>query len=322
MISNTAVVSIIVPVYNVEAYLERCLISLGAQNYTSLEILLIDDGSTDKSGEICLRYSRQDVRFNYTKKENGGLSSARNLGLELATGEFVLFVDSDDFIDTDAVARLVEIMQGENLDILCTNYRVITDNKVSQGLWLKNIYDEVATGEDYLYYTLKNNQYSSIVCDKMYRLEYLNEFGFKFMDGITHEDEHFTPRVMLHARRVKYENMMFYNYVKRENSLSSPPNFNRNYQDILKVVYGLERYVHTNCQAISVRTKQSVLNLLAGIYVNYFAKNIRNIKNVRRDVDYRFLLRNVYKTRTRIKVLLFILAPRIYARLNNHIREG
>lgn len=105
---NNPLVSVVVPVYNVSSYLEQCLDSVVNQTYKNLEIILVDDGSTDDSGAICDRYAEKDSRIQVIHKENGGLSSARNVGLERITGEWALFIDSDDWIELNTLELLFE----------------------------------------------------------------------------------------------------------------------------------------------------------------------------------------------------------------------
>ena len=115
MESQTPIISVIVPVYNVEQYLPRCIDSILAQTFTDFELLLIDDGSKDKSGAICDAYARKDPRIRVFHKPNGGVSSARNMGLDNAKGEWIAFVDSDDWVNEDFLANFVEIDSGEDL---------------------------------------------------------------------------------------------------------------------------------------------------------------------------------------------------------------
>lgn len=113
------VVSVIVPVYNVENYLNRCLDSLNRQSYRNLEIILVNDGATDASGEICEAYAAEDSRFRVLHQQNSGLSSARNTGLEAATAEFVTFIDSDDYVTEDCIEVLVNDLVETVSDIAC-----------------------------------------------------------------------------------------------------------------------------------------------------------------------------------------------------------
>ena len=119
---NKCRLSIIVPVYNAEEYLDRCLVSILEQDFSSYEVILVDDGSTDSSPLICDRYSATDPRFRTIHKENGGVSSARNSGLDLAKGEYVMFVDSDDALIPDSLEMLFEHMTGQDFAVGGYNY--------------------------------------------------------------------------------------------------------------------------------------------------------------------------------------------------------
>ena len=122
-VSVPPAVSIIVPVYNTERFLNRCIDSVLAQTYSDWELLLVDDGSTDSSGSICDEYATQDSRIRVFHKENGGVSSARNLGLDYARGEWITFVDSDDYIAPDMIEKLYETQKRNNADITVCGYR-------------------------------------------------------------------------------------------------------------------------------------------------------------------------------------------------------
>ena len=124
---NTPLVSVIVPVYNVAPYLEQCLDSIVNQSYRNLEIILVDDGSTDKSGAICDRYAEQDSRIQVVHKENGGQSSARNVALDMMTGEWVLFVDSDDWIELNTLELLLE-QKDERADLVEFGVNLVYSN--------------------------------------------------------------------------------------------------------------------------------------------------------------------------------------------------
>lgn len=120
-------VSVIVPVYKAEKYLERCILSILNQTYTNLELILIDDGSPDNSGLICDKFAREDTRIKVIHKDNGGVSSARNIGIDVATGEYITFVDSDDYIDTNMLKDLCDLF-SEGVDLVVSSVTMITKN--------------------------------------------------------------------------------------------------------------------------------------------------------------------------------------------------
>ena len=124
-------ISVIIPVYNVELYLRRCVDSVINQTYKLLEIILVDDGSTDSSGKICEEYSKTDNRIKVIHKTNGGLSDARNAGIEICKGDYITFVDSDDWIDPDLVKHLYDIIVKFNADISIGMYKKVYDNFIN-----------------------------------------------------------------------------------------------------------------------------------------------------------------------------------------------
>lgn len=127
-------ISVIVPVYNVEKYLEKCLESIRKQTYTNLEIILVDDGSSDNSYEICKKYVQMDTRFKVFHKKNGGQGSARNLALNYCTGEYICFIDSDDYVKNDYVEYLYVLLKERELDIAACNSENIDENEKSLGV--------------------------------------------------------------------------------------------------------------------------------------------------------------------------------------------
>ena len=125
MTNNNPLISIIIPVYNVEAYLQKCLDSVISQIYRNIEIILVDDGSTDNSGKICDEYAEKDERINVYHQQNGGVSRARNVGLEVAKGQYISFVDSDDYIDCELLQQVVTKANHQEFDIIIFGYNEI-----------------------------------------------------------------------------------------------------------------------------------------------------------------------------------------------------
>lgn len=146
-------ISVIVPVYNVEKYISACVDSILAQTYTKLEILLVDDGSTDSSGALCDEYARRDVRVRVIHQENGGLSNARNTGMQTAQGTYFAFVDSDDFIAGDYIAYLYEMIEKHHAQIAVCGYQ------------------KVYPGDEYSCYRGRTGNHNSVDSEKVYRTE-------------------------------------------------------------------------------------------------------------------------------------------------------
>ena len=214
--------SIIVPVYKVEAYLPKCIDSLLNQDLPCdvYETILVDDGSPDHCGEICDEYQAQHANIKVIHRENGGLSAARNSGVEEAKGKYVLFVDSDDYLEPNVLKPLVEKMETEDLDILRfnyqnvnENYRVFEPNKTS-----KPFVDYRAEVCDGLTFLTERLGFGCYAWQFLIRRELLDDCRFK--EGIYFEDTEWTPRLLLKAKRVSSTEMMVYNYLMRDGSIT------------------------------------------------------------------------------------------------------
>ena len=183
-----AEVSIIVPVYQVEKYIRQCVDSILAQTFTDFELILVDDGSKDNSGKICDEYARRDERVKVIHKENGGLSDARNKGMDQAVGNYFMFVDSDDYIAPTMVECLYKNIFNENADMVVCNYLYFFENDREKD-FSTNIESEVLSGTE-IFYNRKNERnygYWTVVWNKLYKKE---TFGnVRFRSGKYYEDE-------------------------------------------------------------------------------------------------------------------------------------
>ena len=205
--------SIVVPVYNVEAYLEQCLESLQAQNYQDYEVVCVNDGSTDNSRGILARWEERFPQMKVVDRENGGLSAARNTGLKASAGEYVVFVDSDDWVEPTMLSRLAEETNGE--DMVCFACRR-TDNEKSDVM-------EIEQGNGWGYFNRHALEHREVafVCvwQRCYRRQFLLDNDLWFREGILHEDNQFTPRACLKAQSVKVIPEILYNYRIRPGSI-------------------------------------------------------------------------------------------------------
>lgn len=214
-------VSIIVPVYNTEKYLFRCLNSIWKQDYTMLEIILVDDGSPDKSGELCDELSELDNRVHVIHKKNGGLSSARNAGIEAATGKFICFVDSDDYIEEDYISTLYNLIEKHNADMAKINYIEINRDDYSEKDNCEH--ESVFEGNEVENAYLKLRVDSA--CVFMYRKSLIGDT--RFPEGKTSEDIPFNFIIFQKATRFVYCPVNKYYYWHNPKSISNGP-FNRN----------------------------------------------------------------------------------------------
>lgn len=205
--------SVIVPVYNVEQYLGQCLKSLIAQDYTDFEVICVNDGSTDHSRGILTEWESMMPQMRVIDRENGGLSAARNTGLKSATGDYVVFVDSDDWVSPNMLSTLATTIDGE--DMICFACRR-TDNDATDSLP-----KEQNSGWDYYNRHALEARVVPFVCvwQRCYRREFLIGNNLWFREGILHEDNEFTPRVCLKANKVKVIPDVLYYYRVRPNSI-------------------------------------------------------------------------------------------------------
>lgn len=205
--------SIVVPVYNVEQYLGQCLESLQAQNYGDYEVICVNDGSSDGSKEILSAWEPRMQKMRVIDRENGGLSAARNTGLEAATGDYVVFVDSDDWVEPTMLSTLAESIGDE--DIACFACQR-TDNEATDSLP-----KEQTSGWEYYNHHALEHQEIPFVCvwQRCYRRQFLLDNSLWFREGILHEDNEFTPRACLKAESIKVIPDVLYNYRVRPNSI-------------------------------------------------------------------------------------------------------
>ena len=209
-------ISVIVPIYNVEKYLARCVDSIVNQIYKNLEIILVDDGSPDRCPQMCDDYAEKDSRIKVVHKKNGGLSDARNAGMVVATGEYISFIDSDDYVSDDFFECLLDVMNKENSDIAeCSVVKFYEDNRFdefSDDLSVKT-YDT----QDAMSALIAENQFHQHVWNKLYKTELVKDIPYAV--GKLNEDEFWTYRVFGRANKVARLNKTMYYYFQRSSSI-------------------------------------------------------------------------------------------------------
>lgn len=209
--------SIIVPVYKVEPYLHKCVDSLLAQDYSDYEIILVDDGSPDGCPEICDNYAERYANIRVIHQQNGGLSVARNAGIAVAQGEYICFVDSDDFWQPNVLGALMAQIAREKLDVLRFGYRRVDEagSELPLDMLRKPIdyQNEVVSGIEYLNSRMGYDCYA-------WQFVTRHELTGEFMPGIYFEDDEWMPRMMLKAKRVNSTSLSVYNYLVRSGSIT------------------------------------------------------------------------------------------------------
>ena len=209
-------VSIIVPVYKVEKFLERCVESIIKQTYQNIEIILIDDESPDECPKMCDQYEIKDNRIKVIHKKNGGLSDARNAGLDIASGEYIAFVDSDDWIESDFIETLYMNAEREKADISVVGYQLIwEDGRIRRFSRDEEYY--VFDRENAIRELLKQKKFQCMVCQKMYRKQIFETIRFPV--GKIYEDVAIGLSTFLKAERVVVSGKVKYNYFQRSDSI-------------------------------------------------------------------------------------------------------
>lgn len=222
--TGTPLISVIVPVYNLEKYLVRCIESIIGQTYKNLEIILIDDGSTDTSGQIIDEFKKKDNRIKVIHKENGGESSARNTGLRMATGEYIAFCDCDDWMDLDMYETLAWELNQENIDMVASGWYKETDSSSQEIRNALPVNSQVFGRDELLKYLYMRDSYRGFayMWDKLYKREILKDKDGNWIlfreDLRLGGDVLYLAEVALNVKRAKYVDWAFYHYYQRDKS--------------------------------------------------------------------------------------------------------
>ena len=234
--------TIIVPVYNVEEFLVECLESIYKVSDIDYEVILVNDGSKDDSLNILKKYKElYPTKTKIIDKENGGLSSARNIGIKEAKGEYLAFVDSDDVIDPKGFEEFFKEGQRLDLDVMVGNMRYFSENKIGEPLFRsQEIKDFTVSKGTKFFLTLFQGSkcFREEVVDDIYKREFICENKLYFHDNLIHEDSYFTPMVYLKAKRIKYIDIAFYYYRQRNGSIMSVVN-DKSIESLEKICYML-----------------------------------------------------------------------------------
>lgn len=279
-------ISVIVPIYNVEKYLARCVDSIVNQTYKNLEIILVDDGSPDLCPQMCDDYAEKDSRIKVVHKKNGGLSDARNAGMAVSTGEYISFIDSDDYVSDDFFECLLDVMNKENSDIAeCSVVKFYEDNRfdeLSDDLSVKT-YDT----QDAMSALIAENPFHQHVWNKLYKTELVKDIPYAV--GKLNEDEFWTYQVFGRANKVSKLNKTMYYYFQRNSSIMGV-GYNIRRLDALEGKANRQKYIENNFPDLSMQAKidlygscmfayQSVLKFMSGADKKKALSIIKKYKN-------------------------------------------
>lgn len=314
---RTPLISVIIPVYNVEKYLHRCLDSVIAQTYQNLEIICVDDGSIDDSGKICDQYAVRDARIKVIHQENQGLSAARNRGLDAAEGEYIAFVDSDDYILEGMYKKMLDKLLDYSVDLcVCQWQYEFSDGR--QVVKKKNIDPTIygcKTSLEFARFLYRGNYENGVVVaawNKLYRRALLDKIRF---EGRIHEDEAFCGRIMAENISVYVMEEQFYVYAQNGDSLTNKP-FSANKFFFLDAL--AERRELFKSDAF---IRQETELLYCNMYIEYCLRARKDGVAVSHPERYRQIFRKMFSSlrregkaniKFRLRMMLFSFSPSLY----------
>lgn len=311
---DEVLVSVIVPIYNVERYLEKCIDSIIAQSYQNLEIILCDDGSTDGCGAICDRYAGLDSRIRVVHKPNGGLSDARNAGIEIARGTWYVFIDSDDFITPDTIERMHTAAVSTDSQIAVCNMIHIYDDGGTEPFYRPAQEQTLLAGET-RFETLKQPS----ACNKLFRADLFEEV--RFPKGKFYEDT-FVYHILAHrAENIVLTGHDGYFYLSRQESILGQSRYTDRYFDRIEAAY--ERTKYLIMHRVPYYAQEACESLYADVRVGcqYIARTESNHERFKQmwewyDVAYRHLM---HHPNTSIKMKLRLVLLKYIPQLHNKI---
>ena len=303
-------ISVIVPVYKVETYLRECVDSVLSQTFKDFELILVDDGSPDNCGKICDSYAVKDNRIIVIHKENGGLSDARNAGIDISRGTYITFIDSDDYVDKNYLNHLLEALVNNHCDISVCNYKCFESDyisDISSDISL-NIYDSLSYWEANF-----SSNIDVVAWGKLYKNNLFE--GIRFPKGKIHEDEFLIHHLIGTNRRISVSSEVLYYYRQRRDSIMSTETDSSRLLTSLEYLLERTRYYYDNKQ-----TKLFLKN-----YHLLFSKMINRYEKFHNNPTYKKVfqsLKKIYmKKKKSFRETLFFFSPKLYCFLLNIRRK-
>lgn len=259
-------VSIIVPVYNVYTYIEKCLISLINQTYENIEIILVNDGSTDKSGEICEQYVENDKRVKLIHQANQGLSAARNTGITNSKGEYLMFVDSDDWVSERIVEVLISNIQSKGLKLSMVDYHKVNAEDLTDNFEVS--FDSILIEKEVAIKRMLSGEWWS-ACMKLYHISIFN--NIRFPVGRNNEDYAILIHVFEQCEYVSFNKSKLYYYLTRPNSITTSQLNDRSFDEIGNCLHVFEHVKNLHPQFLmeaEYNLGASLIKLISAIYLD------------------------------------------------------
>lgn len=304
------ILSIVIPVYNVAAYLEKCVHSCFDQNVDKslYEVILINDGSTDNSLDLCEKLKIQYPDINLISQENKGLSGARNTGLGHAIGEYVWFVDSDDWITENCLANIINQIEKYHTDVFWLGHDLVPHGKV-HNIFIPNKIDTPISGEDFFANQLNGLFY---IWKFIYKRDFLMKNKLEFYEGIVYEDLEFTPRALYLAKTCYTIPKVYYHYLIREGSIVNKIKL-KNIEDRFLILSELSNILNDKSISMSfkITLKRYILDILNGTFKLATKNNIKIPESGFRIID-RIKNENLYNTNLTLTTRILIVFPNLY----------
>lgn len=280
---NSPLVSIIVPVYNVEPYLRKCLDSILAQTFTDWEAILVDDGSTDRSGEICDEYAKRDIRVRVIHKENGGVSSARNFGIEKSRGAWFIFCDADDMLYNDALSKMVDCI-GDNIDSVCGGYITIDETDAFLSRSYTKSYKITIGRDDALtdfYKHVYGDLFNGYLWNRLLKADIIHKYNLQFREDIyVKEDGLFLVQYFCCSNgKHAYFSAPVYKY--RQNMSGAMKTYNKHYNK--KSLSNLQARCYCYDVIKRITNNRILLNLAKECVAHKYTELLFNILKTRED---------------------------------------
>lgn len=275
---NYPEISIIIPIYNSMPYLEACIESVKSQTYKNIEIILVDDGSTDESYQYCDMVAKSDSRVLVIHKKNGGLSSARNAGIKIASGKYITFLDSDDYLSTDFVKKTLKLCQNNDAEIAILNMKYIVENEAEEINDEVNHKQLIFDSENAIKESLIQKRYTCSAPGKIYQKDLFKEI--EFPEGNLSEDLAICHVVLDEANRIVYS--YEYGYYYRQHAESIMHVFNERRMDALKWALEIEDFCLDRYPDLSHIAKARTFNVSVHLLLDLLKdqKEHRKIKNI------------------------------------------
>jgi Glycosyltransferases involved in cell wall biogenesis len=315
--------SVIIPVYNLEGYIKNCIESISRQKFDDYETIFIDDGSTDKSGIICDELSYKDRRFSVIHKKNGGVSSARNMGLDAANGAYVVFIDGDDYVKEDYLSNFFEMITSDaDTDMAICGVDINGRNQVLNG---NSEYDGRLSRSQVLQHMFRRDSVSGYLFNKAYKKEIIDCFQIRFREGIhICEDLLFNTEFVLKASGFAFNNSPDYVYVQRYNS-AVHASFNiRHYS----VISAYDMIIALSKDVVDEKTLNVIYGNLLGHFSEIYLKTIHHmsdeIKEIHSNVGagvkeyYQYYRTNRFESKMKVKIILAHLFANFCERKKTH----